>query len=109
MLGSTIRNVVPCALSSRIMSPIRSISVGLMPPAGSSSMISRGSSISTRASSTSLCWPKDSAPPRGGLAEFRGAKGQRARRLVAEALHADEVQELLGALGLAAADAVGVE
>src|SRR5205814_3648916 len=38
MLCSTIRNVVPsCAFSSRIFSTIRSVKVGLMPPAGSSS------------------------------------------------------------------------
>ena len=40
MLCSTIRNVLPHALSSRIISPMRSISTGLMPPAGSSSRIS---------------------------------------------------------------------
>ena len=51
----------PGELSSRIVSPMRSISVGLMPPAGSSSMISLGSSISTCASSTSFCWPKERA------------------------------------------------
>ena len=48
-------------MSSRIISAIRAIRVGLIPPAGSSSRISFGSSISTWASSTSFRCPNESA------------------------------------------------
>src|SRR5919198_1413216 len=54
-LCSTIKNVVPRRLSSRIISAIRATRGGLMPPPGSSSMISLGSSMSTCANSTSFC------------------------------------------------------
>ena len=62
------------ALSSRIISAIRAISVGLMPPAGSSRRISFGSSISTWASSTSLRCPNESASARSSRYSAMPAK-----------------------------------
>ena len=53
-----------------------------MPPAGSSSMISFGSSIRICASSTSFCWPKESAGParRGTSASRRSRAAPRRAR-----------------------------
>ena len=57
MLCSTITKVRPSALSSRTRVAIRPMSAGFTPPAGSSSMIVSGSTMSTPASSRSFCWP----------------------------------------------------
>src|SRR6185369_10588838 len=59
MLCSMIRNVMPRAFSARMCSPSFFASVGLMPAAGSSSMISFGSAISARPSSSSFFCPPE--------------------------------------------------
>ena len=91
MLCSTTRNVMPRALSSRITSVSRPSRLGLTPPAGSSSRISFGSSISTWASSTSFCCPYERSPA----------------RCPANRPQADDVEQLPGPVGLVAADRVG--
>ena len=82
---------MPRALSSRITSVSRPSRLGLTPPAGSSSRISFGSSMSTWASSTSFCWPYERSPA----------------RCAREAAEPDDVEQLAGAVGLVAADGVG--
>src|SRR5205823_3279112 len=62
MLCSMTRNVTPRWLSRTMRSTSVSSNTGLTPAAGSSSRISFGSAISTRASSRSFCCPPESRP-----------------------------------------------
>src|SRR5574337_831271 len=59
MLCSMIKNVMPSACSSCSLSMMVASSVGFTPAPGSSSRISFGSATSTRASSSSFCWPPE--------------------------------------------------
>ena len=94
MLCSTIRNVVPWRLSARIISPMRSISVGLMPPGG---LVEQDQ---LRVEHQHL----------RELDELLLAVGQRAGLLVAEALHARRTSSSSSArAGLLAAHRARVE
>ena len=97
---SITMNEMPRSLSSRTRSQISSINTGFTPAKGSSSRMQRGSSISTRPSSTSFFWPARQARRRARRARGKGSGscrmrslaliGQRAPRCVAYAAHLPE-------------------
>ena len=74
MLCSITRKETPRALSATIFSISVSSSVGFTPAAGSSRRIIAGSTMRTRASSSSFCWPPERVPARSPRLSARPQK-----------------------------------